>query len=118
MRRRDIWRVLVLPLVIVGLSVSLISFLLDGGLAAKSAAVGSAIVIFATFASGFIALGPNFNIAGVALARIMLGEVLKILVVMFLFALMLLATSLIPVYLFAGMAVNLLGSFLSFKMLD
>ncbi len=118
MKRRDVWRVLVLPLVIVGLIVSLISFMLDGSLAAKSAAVGSAIVIFAAFASGFIALGPNFNIAGVALARIMLGEVLKILVVMFLFALMLIATSLIPVYLFVGIAATLLGSFLSFKMLD
>lgn len=118
MRRRDVWRVLVLPLVIVGLIVSLISFLLDGGLAAKSAATGSAIVIIASFASGFIALGPNFNMAGVALARIMLGEVLKILVVLFLFALMLIATSLIPVYLFAGIVATLLGSFLSFKMLD
>jgi len=94
MRRRDVWRVLVLPLVMVGLIVSLISFLLDGGLAAKSAAMGSVIVIIATFASGFIALGPHFNIAGVAFARILLGEVLKILVVMFLFALMLKATSL------------------------
>jgi len=118
MKRRDVWRILVLPLVIVGVIVSLISFVLEGGLAAKSAAVGSVIVIIASFASGFIALGPHFNIAGVALARIMIGEVLKILVVMFLFAVMLKGTSLIPMYLFAGITATLLGSFLSFKMLD
>jgi len=118
MKRRDVWRVLVMPLVLVGVVVSIVSLALNGVLAAKSAAVGSVIVIIASFASGFIALGPHFNIAGIAFARILLGEVLKILVVMFLFALMLKATSLMPVYLFAGMTVTLLGSFLSFKMLD
>ena len=117
-KRREIWRVMVLPQAVVGVIVSLICFLIAGELAAKSAAVGSVIVIIASFAGGFIALGPYFDRVGFLLARIMLGTFLKIIIALFLFAVMLKGTSLLPVFMFAGFTVTLLGLFLSFKMLD
>lgn len=118
MRRRDLWRVMVLPQSAVGLLVSLLCLLIGGGLAAKSALVGSVIVIIASFAGGFIALGPHFERAGFAFGRIMLGAFLKIIIVVFMFAVMLKGTSLLPIYLLTGLSVTLLGLFLSFKMLD
>lgn len=107
-----------MPQLIVGLMVCFSAYLIDGSFAARSAAVGSVIVIIATFAGGFIALGPHFNRAGIAFSRIMLGEFLKIIIVLFLFAVMLKGTTLFPLFMLAGLAATLLGSFLSFKMLD
>lgn len=118
MRRRDVWRVMVMPQLIVGLIVCFIAYLIDGSFAARSAAVGSVIVLIASFAGGFIALGPHFDRAGIAFSRIMLGEFLKIILVLFLFGVMLKGTTLLPVFLFAGLSATLFGSFLSFKMLD
>jgi len=81
MGRRDIFKVILLPQIVLMLIASIVCLLASGKLAAQAALVGGIIVMIGSAVSGFIGLGPVFSNAHIAFARMMLAEMFKIFVV-------------------------------------
>ena len=117
MGRRDIFKVILLPQIVLMLLAALGGLILSGKLAAKAAFIGGLIVMIGSFVSGFVGLGPVFRNASLAFARIMLAEMLKILVVLYLLAKVIAAAKLPPLALLAGAGLTLLGTFFSFALI-
>jgi len=117
MGRRDIVKVILLPQIVLMLIASVLSWFISGKLAANAAFVGGIIVMIGSFVSAFVGLGPVFRNASVAYVRVLVGETLKIFVVLFLLAKVIVAAKLPPLALLAGAGLTLIGNFFSFGLI-
>jgi len=117
MGRRDIFKVILLPQIVLMLVASLVCLAVSGKLAAQAALVGGVIVMIGSAVSGFIGLGPVFRNVSVAFARILVAEMFKIFLVLFLLAKVIAAAKLPSLPLLAGAGLTLLGTFFSFGLI-
>ena len=117
MGRRDIFKVILLPQIALMLLAALVCFAVSGKLAAQAALVGGVIILIGSFVSGFVGLGPVFRNARIAFARVMLAEMLKIFVVLFLLAKVIAAAKMPPLPLLIGAGVTLMATFFSFGLI-
>jgi len=115
MGRRDIVRVILMPQIGLMVIAVLLCLLLMGKQAGQAAFVGGLIVLIGSFISGFIGLGPVFRNVGVAFARIIVAETIKIFVILFLLANVIASAKLPPLALLIGAGMTLMGTFFSFR---
>lgn len=117
MRRQDIVKVILMPQLVLALLASAGCAIFLGKQGAQAAFTGGVIVIIGSLVSAIVALGPNFRNPNLAFSKVLTGEMLRICMIGYMLAKVLMAAKLPAVAVIIGTGITLLGNFFGFGLL-